>query len=260
VAVSVQQCKDDEEKTTYPNISIVADNAVAAVCFHTIFREVENAWALVDSVSYTDLNINYQKEHRTKSLSYVASSGIITIEYHAWATNFKSLGGTINVEIPILSYGVKDMLAKISLSGFSIDGQDITGGGNSTLKYNKGETDENDKYLFNLSNTDIHEMGVNKPVLISGSISNGLYERTEGGDTPSMNDDEWKYTGNMTGMLMNDPKLKYTNRVIEALYFTMNCKTAKKGHAQITIAGREEIRFLYGCTEIYYEGAPVIKK
>jgi hypothetical protein len=174
------------------------------------------------------------------------------------------LNGTVNIDInDSNTYRIDESTATISLSGFSIAGQNIGGGSFSTIKYNRKEDDENenDRYIYTLTNMSIYGKDAGKSVLINCTISNGAYERVGGGGTLSMDDDEWIYIGTMSGMMLDDPKLKYTNRVTSSVYFTMGCKTARSGRSQVSIPGRKyDVVHDYDCSSIKHDSAPVIKK
>ena len=256
------QCKKDEEKP-YPNENIVTDNAQASLYFHTVFREVVNAWHYIDQNKYeegqyVDAGTSYPKY---KGLTYNKSINptTVTIEYNSWETNSLMLSGTITVRFDVHSYHSDGKVATVSLTDFSINQQYVVGG--STVKFNK-KLEEKDSYTYTLlEGAAIHEKGYSMPVLISAAIANGQYERIEGSETLNQNDDVWLYSGVMTGMLHNDPDLKYTNTVNPTstyrledgserngrVLYSMNCKFAEKGLSQITFSKRPAIGFIYSC-------------
>ena len=254
------QCKSDKvEEYSYESIAL--DNVQAALYFHTIFREVEYAWAFVDDAEYEKFE---QPEKWTtadknvyKELTYDGEKATIT--YYAWVTaDNLLLVGTIIVDIAEYSYRSTGKIASVLLQNFSIQGQDISGGNSKIqLKCQNVESNENDIYSFsNITNVAIHEEGYNKPVLISASISNGQYERIAGSDTFKPDDDVWAYWGTMTGTIHEDPKLKYTNIVAKdnaINYNIANCEYGAQGEAKITIQGRSDIVCKYNCTGVEIE-------
>jgi len=230
------------------------DNAQAMLFFHTIFREAENAWAFVHEKNYESFTFTDEKNPTiTKKYIYDTANKDITITYRAWVTNKLLLVGTIRVRFEINSYLSDGMLANIFLPDFSINGHDVRG--ESSIRRSS-----DNKYVFNFVDGSIHEQGVSMPVLITGNIDNGQYERIEGGDKFSQDDDVWAYSGTMTGMLHEEPKLTYTNKVIDendatisgTVYFTMNCKTIEKGVSLITIPERPDIIYGYYCSEVRF--------
>ena len=259
VFIALSQCKKEPEEL-YSDENIVLDNAQAALYFHTIFREAENAWAFVNDKNYeafTDIQTDPDKPASIYK-KYTYSDKDIIIDYHAWLTNHLILAGTIRVNFAINSYRSDGMVANVYLTDFSINGQDIKG--NATIKYKKND---NDQYEYKFFDGVIHEYGFTMPVLISGNITTSQYERIEGGETKLLQDDDvWAYSGTMTGMLHDDPKLNYTNKVLTSyifengengvIHFTMdkNCLTAKKGASQITIPGRPDIIYGYFCSGV----------
>ena len=50
--VSLCDCSKDTPEEPYSNKDIVEVNAQAALYFHTVFREAENAWAFINSKEY----------------------------------------------------------------------------------------------------------------------------------------------------------------------------------------------------------------
>jgi len=265
------QCKKDPE-TPYSNENIVLDNAQAALYFHTIFCEAENAWAFIDSLDYKDGKYPLKENRLTiyKELTYDQSTKMATIEYSSWETNFLNLYGTVRVRLEVNSYRREGKVANVFLDDLSINGQRVAG--QAAIKFLKKvedkdkEVEAKDTYSFTLlEGAVIHEYGHSMPVLISCTISNGgQYERITGNKTLGKSDDVWVYSGVMTGMLRNDPNLKYTNTVLTTyednkgekidgrIYFTNDCITAKKGTSEIKIAKRPNIVFWYNCKECIF--------
>ena len=254
------QCKKDSEEP-YPNENIVMDNAQAALYFHTVFREAEYAWAFIDSKGYKEgtYTDDANRVAGSKELIYNENTKIVTIKYHIWETNHLTLAGSMDVKFGVSSYRDDGQIANVYLTDLSINWQTVVG--ESAIKYRKGENSANDYYMYTLlEGAAIHEEGGSMPVLISSTITNGQYERIEGCETLMQGDDLWAFSGVMTGLLHNDPNLKYTNTVIPnytlngeskngRIYYTMNCKLAKQGFSQITIAKRPDIFFEYDCSK-----------
>jgi len=246
-------------KVPYANDRIVEDNAQAALYFHTVFREAENAWAFIDSVDYAEGVYKDPASTLTvyKELTYNDTTNTVSIEYHDWQTNHLLLMGNMDVVFKD-SYRKNGVVANIYLSGFSINGQNVVG--EPSIKYTGSNTKV--QYTYTLNNAAIYEEGNSKQVLISGTISNGQYERIEGNETWTQDDDVWAYSGEMKGQLRNDPNLKYTNTVLSTymvngesingkINYNMDCTTARQGISQIKIPGRSDIIFFYGCSECY---------
>ena len=258
VFCALSQCKKEPEEP-YSNEHIILDNAQAALFFHVIFREAENAWAFIHEKNYESGTYHdpENKPNVTKSYTYNVATNDVTINYNAWPSNNLLLVGTLRVGFRVDSYRIDGSVANVYLSEFSIDGNDIRG-----VPSIKRSSDN--KYTYNFIDGAVYERGVNMPVLITGKIENGQYERIEGGDTFTQDDDVWAYSGTMTGMLHDNPKLNYTNKVLTSyifengdngvIHFTMdkNCLTAKKGVSEITIKDRPDITFGYFCTDIKF--------
>jgi len=257
IILSLIQCNKRDKDISFSNESIVIDNAVAAMYFHIIFREAENAWAIIDDLDYVSDTYTDPKSTSTsyKKLTYEEKE--VTIEYHSWITNNYLLFGTVTVRFDKDVYRTVGKVANIYLKGFSINGQNVVG--ESTLRY--GKEKDNDIYTYSLlEGSAIHELGSSKPVLISGSIRNGRYERIEGNETLEQDDDVWTFSGVMTGMLRETPSMKYTNTVLTTyylgdeemdgtVYYSMNCKFARQGASEIKISERSNIFYLYLCSE-----------
>ena len=274
VVLLIQCNKKEPEEQPYPNESIVLDNAQGALYFHTVFREAENAWALIDSVDYKAGTYKDPGNvgRKTKEYTYEEDEvkSLVTIKYNAWVSNNLLLVGTIIVDFEKNSYRREGKIAKIKLSDFAINGQDVRG--TPRITYNrKAAISGNDTYTYNLTDpSTIHEEGYNKPVLISGSGS-GSYERIEGGYTFEQDDDVWTFSMTMKGRIRENPKLNYTNTVLATasysykdengeevtrengkVHYTMNCKIAQHGLSQITIPGRDVITYFYFCSHVEF--------
>lgn len=277
--VALSQCKKDSEES-YSNENIVIDNAQASLYFHTVFREAEDAWAFIHSKDYekgvyTD-PANTSAVYKTTSFTAESETkDSVFIEYHDWKPNHVTLTGRIIVVFDNDSSYRKDgKTANVILSGFSINGQNVAG--ESTMRYRKA-ANNNDQYTYTLLNgSAICEKGNSMPVLISCAIANAQYERVKGSkpleseedDDEGEEDDEddvWAFSGTMSGMLHNDPNLKYTNTVTATPYmlndetkngrvhFTKDCRTASEGISQVRISGRPDIVYIYVCSYIYFE-------
>ena len=265
------QCKKDPE-TPYPNENIVLDNAQAALYFHTVFCEAENAWAFIAGKEYKDGLYPNEANRLTvyKKLTYDQSAKMATIEYSSWETNYQNLYGAVRVRFEVDSYRRDGKVANVYLDDLTINGQRVAG--EAAIKFIKKledkdkEVEARDTYTFTLlEGAVIHEYGYSMPVLISCTITNGgQYERIAGNETLEQGDDEWVYSGVMTGMLRNDPNLKYTNTVLTTykdskgeirdgrIYFTNDCVTAKQGASEIKIAKRPDIIFWYDCKGCFF--------
>ena len=267
VFVSLSQCKKNTEES-YSNLNIVMDNAQAALYFHTVFCEAENAWAFADINKYEDKT---DVSDTKKKLTYFHSikdkgNDSVAIEYQDWELkNHLSLTGKIIVTFDNdSSYRVNQKRANVLLDDFSINGQTVAG--EATITYRKTATNPNDQYTYTLLNGSyICETGTSA-MLITCVIANGQYERIEENETIAQDDDDvWAFSGVMTGTLHDDPNLKYKNTVPATPYtlndepkdgkirFTKNCKTAGEGSSQIEIAKRPDIIYFYGCSELYFE-------
>ena len=260
-------CKKDQSEDPYTNKKIMEDNAHAVLYFHTVFREAENAWAFINSKEYVEGEYPDPANTSTtyKIMTYSKTLKKVTIEYNAWKSGGHLLIGKIHVEFSEKSYRTKDQVANVMLTDFSINGQNVVG--QSSIRYNKVENSDNDHYTYTLKEgAAIHEVGSSKPVLISGAIASGQYERIEGNEKLTQDDDVWVYSGEMKGMLREDQNLKYTNTVISKymgedgnekdgrIYFTMDCVTAQQGVSQIKVSGRPDTDIIYGylCSDIDY--------
>ena len=260
------QCKKDSEQS-YSNESIVLDHAQAALYFHTIFREAENVWAFVDSMKYQEGSYPQAANPSMGSKLFIChgndKSKNIDIQYDAWLTQHFRLTGTIRLEVDTFSYRKNAKEARVRLNDFSINGQAVAG--ESVIKYRKMANKTNDSYTFTLlEGTVIYEAGVSMPVLISGIINNGQYERIEGSETWVQEDDVWAFSGVMTGMMHENPNLKFTNTVNSTytvnnetkdgrVYYSMKCNFGDNGLSHIKIPKRSDIIFGYGCSELYFE-------
>jgi len=267
--VFLSQCKEKSEEP-YPNEYIVGDNAQAALYFHAIFREAENVWAYIDSMGYAEgvyrvpesPSTEYKLLNCTEDEDKTKNTNTVIVEYNDWKINRLSLAGTIRVIFTNdSSYRKNGKVANVYLDDFSINGQDVVG--ESTIKFTGNST--KDLYTYTLLNgSAIYQQGSSKPVLISGAISNGQYERVEGMETFSQDDDVWSFHGVMTGQLRNDPDLKYTNTVSATytedgqnkdgkVYYDMDCTTAQKGRSLIKIKGRPDILYEYDCSRCIFQ-------
>jgi hypothetical protein len=225
--VALSQCKKNPPEP-YSNEKIVMDNAQAALYFHTVFREAENAWAFIHDREYVEKTYTDSASTQAvfKKLTYgpykdVVTKKMMTIEYNEWESNQLLLRGQMDVIFDKDSSYRKDgKIANVELKDFSINGQNVVG--EVTLKYKKSASNPDvppkDQYTFTLLNgAAICEKDYSSTVLISCAIANGQYERTTGYGTLDQEDDVWIFSGATTGMLRNDPNLKYTNTVIASI-------------------------------------------
>ncbi len=260
-------CKKDDDEGQYTNEQIVYTNAQTTMYLHTIFREAENAWAIVDSMEY-DVAKTYVRNvgvSSSKTITYKETEGGVktaTIEYSAWNTGNVQLMGNIVVTLPDKGvYKQNGKTAAISLeNNFSIQGQRVTG--YATFKYNTTTNNPNDQYTYTFTDGIIYDKDETqgRKILTTATIVNGPYERIEGGSTVYEGDDIWAYTGTLTGLLNNDPNMKYTNTVLVSyttvnnekksgiVHFSMNCQTAEDGVCTVVISGRPNIIYGYDCS------------
>ena len=257
------QCKEKPQEP-YANERIAIDNAKAAMYFHVVFQEAENAWAFIDGEDYNAGDYpapgNTQTSYKDLKCSVEDNAVTVTIVYNGWkTTNDNLLFGNIRVVFLEHSYRrPEELLANVHLDDFSINGQDVTG--QATIRYRHVEDSENDHYAFTLSaGAAIHEVGHRTPQIMTCAVNNGQYERVEGNETFSMDDDVWAFHGTMTGRLRNDPSLNYTNIVTATvtttdgnsidgrLHFNMLCEIAQRGFSQIKIPERPDIFVAYHC-------------
>jgi hypothetical protein len=256
---ALSQCADNEGDKHYSNQEIVIDIAQTALYYHTIFREAENAWALVDSKDYESFTEEEENATGNKQYVYDESEKSVTITYNSWTTNNLLFSGDIEVKFDSLSYRIQTKAADVFLTDFYINNQNVKG--DFRMLYTSGENDENDKYTYTLFNgAAINEAGRGRrtAVLTTAAISGAQYERIEGGETHTQDDDIWEYkSGNMTGMLRGDSKYRYTNKIVEPVYYVMNCLTAGAGISQIEITGRPVIFYGYYCDEVYFESQEI---
>ena len=265
--VALSLCNKESDRP-YSNLDIVLDNAQAAMYFHTIFCEAENAWAIVDSEEYLSFDDLIQINASSyKIITYDEDENSVTIEYQSWTSyNNLNLDGTIIVEFDTCSYRKSRETARVFLEDFFVEGQNIAG--RASLQYKNVEEGENDQYTFNiLDGTAIREKDGNA-VLLTALINGGNYERIAGGETLSHDDDVWKYWGTMSGMLREKPNMKYTNTVVQtvnidgvsydsAIYYELDCKTARHEYeypvySEIKIPGRDDIKYVYLCSQVLF--------
>lgn len=258
-AIILLICCSKKSEEPYSVDNILTDNVLATVYFHTIFREAENAWAFIDSVKYKSGTYEIPLERSaSKILTYKEDNKTVAIEYNTWTSGGHFLVGNMYVTFDKNVYRVDGVKADVKLSDFSINGQAVTG--ESRITYKKVNNSDNDHYTFTLlDGSAIRERGISMPVLITGIISNGQYERLEGGKTFTQKDDVWKYSGKMTGTLGKGLSLKYTNEIQSLIdgedrtvRFTTECDFAKQGVSKITITGRPDILYEYGCYVVNY--------
>lgn len=258
--ILLANCKKKPEEP-YSVDNILTDNALAAVYFHTVFREAENTWALVDSIiKYVSETYEIPANRpASKTLTYNADTDTVTVKYNEWKTGGHLLSGTMYITFLKDAYRVGDAKADVKLDDFSINGQTVTG--ESRITYKKVNNSQTDHFSYTLlDGAAIREKGTSMPVIITGIISNGQYNRIEGGETLEQEDDIWEYSGRMTGTLGKALSMKYANEVQSSfqgengtVHFTTDCKFAEQGIAKITIARRPDIFYGYYCSGVYYE-------
>ena len=262
-------CKKDDEKTSYIVDDVILSNAQAAVYFHVIFREAENAWAIIDEKGYLSEPVVFESGTTGKKIISFEESGelLLTIEYHTWTAGKVQLMGTMTVILPHKFYPARENKpASIQLSDFSINGQRVIGFASFT--YIPGVEGSNDIYNYKLADAAVYDKESPNLKLITADIKNGRYERIEDGDTPiNQSDDIWKFTATTTGMLYDDPKMKYTNTILQNnkyilggdevsgdVNFSVDCVTAAKGLAEIKIPGwsSDLMLYAYACSDLIY--------
>jgi hypothetical protein len=244
-------CKHDNGAYSYTVGDIVQYNAQAAIYFHTIFREAENAWAFIHEKKY-DTQVYTEETGASYKKIYCGetegSQCIINIEYNSWLSGTFHLMGKITVTLPDKNvYRQEGKTAGVKLSDdFSIAQQRVTG--SSSMTFVKNAEDANDHYDYKLTSASIYDMD-DRQRLITAGISNGKYVRMGGNQTLSPGDDIWALTATMTGQLFDDANMKYTNTVVdsgEPVYFLMNCPKAIGGVSDVIIPDRPYIRYTYG--------------
>jgi len=259
---TLTQCKDEGD-IGYSSNDIVIDNVKAALYFHVVFREAEYAWAIVDSIigyasteSYIEMDSSNNIAFKKYTYSDTTKIPVATVEYNEWRFTLGDedihINGSFTIAIDTFSYRVSRSVSTVTLLGFSINEQSVTGSARITCQ--NVESNENDIYSFNLlSGASIRKKGDNTTTLITASIPSGRYERIEGSKTFTPNDDVWSYIGNMNGMLRENPNLNYTNTILKNLHYTMDCNYASHGEVKITIKNLPDVYYLYLCDRIYYE-------
>ncbi len=266
--LSLCYCKKDDEGSSYTVDDIVYTNSQAAVYFHTMFREAENAWAIVDSIKYSTDPYEEKNGSAYKKITFKETEAQIsvTVEYNAWMSGTFLLGGSMTIILPGKFYRVKDKAANVTLNSFSINGQRVIG--TATLMYRVVEGNEkNDHYDYSLADAAIyHAKESPAQRLITAGITNGKYERIGGGATVKQNDDIWSYTATMKGLLYDDPNMAYTNTILSTqeyelikgdkltgiVNFSFSCKTAQKGMSQVVISGWPDMIYVYNCDGVVY--------
>jgi hypothetical protein len=249
---------------SFPHQRIVLDNAQAAVYFHAAFREAVFAWSLVDSKDY--VAGVYTTADGLRTCTY--GENTVTVDFSGYTFGSLELNGSMEVEFDTCSFRKDREIADVYLTGFSINGQDVVG--EATIQFSAVENSVTDHYTYSLlEGSTIYEAGSEMPALITGSISNGSYERIEGNETVlEMDDDVWVFSGSMTGTLSN--QMRYTYNVVPSyvvngvtedgrVFFVPNCNTAASGMVQISIPGGPEIGFGYDCSQVVFISLTKVK-
>lgn len=251
VALLLYGCKQDDGEHSYTVDDIVQYNAQAAIYFHTIFREAENAWAFIHEKKYDTQVYTEETGVSCKKVYCGETEGsqfIINIEYNSWLSGTFHLMGKITVTLPDKNvYRQDGKTANVKLSDdFSIAQQRVTG--SSSMTYVKSTEDANDHYDYRLTEASIYDVDDRQPLITAG-ISNGKYVRIEGNQTLSQGDDTWALVATMTGQLFGEANMKYTNTVVnpdEPVYFLMNCPKAIGGASDVIVPNQPYIRYTYG--------------
>ncbi|MDR1666584.1 MAG: hypothetical protein LBS03_02670 [Bacteroidales bacterium] len=227
---------DDDEG--YETRVMVTDVTQAYLYYWLIFREAENAWALVHEAGYA---AGETTRENGRSISYQLTEGgkgIVSVVFDGWRQHTAILSGTMTVDLPVDkdSYRQNGRVS-ISLSKFSINGQQVTGFATITFS----AAGEIDQYAYSLTEAAIYDSD-DEQILITCSMSGGRFQRIDGSaTTASPEDDLWAFNGNMTGMLHNQSSLKYTNTVDNShwLVYEWGCdRKAMNGYCRLTAAGR----------------------
>ncbi|MDR2038389.1 MAG: hypothetical protein LBQ60_10750 [Bacteroidales bacterium] len=249
-------CKKDDDEVEYTPIDMVGDVVWATSYYSVIFREAEDAWALVDKNNYSTDPITEENESRKKTITFKEPSEgkfVVDIEYNAWSLNDMTLMGTITIDLPDKEvYGQSGRTAVIKLTNrFSVNGQIVTGNMPITCRFvTEGET-QIDRYDYKLNTASIHSLEDDKKVIITCDVTNGSYTRIEGAETKAdPKDDVWSFTGTMTGMLRDDANFTYSNTVSgtegETLLFKSTCYKALQGVCKLTVKGKSDMHYTYG--------------
>ena len=259
---TLTQCKDEGD-IGYSSNDIVIDNVKAALYFHVVFREAEYAWAIVDSIigyasteSYIEMDSSNNIAFKKYTYSDTTKIPVATVEYNEWRFTLGDedihINGSFTIAIDTFSYRVSRSVSTVTLLGFSINEQSVTGSARITCQ--NVESNENDIYSFNLlSGASIRKKGDNTTTLITASIPSGRYERVIGVETFTPDDDVWGYLGNMNGIMRENPKLNYTNTGDRVFYYSTFCNYAENGAARIEIKDHPVIYYWSSCYDTYYE-------
>jgi len=256
----LSQCKNEDD--TYSNSEIVLDNVNASLYFHTVFREAEYAWAVVDSFfkystsePYIEWHHKNNKTFRQLTYSDTAKIHVATVEYFEWEINNLILDGTFTILVDTFNnrYRLSRSTITVNLNDFFINEQHVSGSSKIQCLNVDSITDI---YSYNLLNgASIRMKGNNMPILITSTIPDGRYERKAGRDTFEQHDDIWTFWGTMRGMIRESPNLNYTTTVIRdyALIYSMSCDYALDGIAKVTIKDFPDVYYRYECDKIFYE-------
>jgi hypothetical protein len=248
------RCKKDDPAPAYSLEDMIRYNSAAALYFHVIFREAENAWALAEEAGYIEDRDIFFEENATKTdfkrITFSENEGseyLLSIEYRNWTVSGVMLIGKITVKLPSGKFYRHSGTANITVHDFSIAKQRITG--NSSISYQGSE--EVNKYSYSLSNGGIRDAENDNLVLVTAAITGGTYtQNTE-------NDDIWHFTGTMRGAIGNNGSINYTNVVLTSgdlftgsgvdpfISFSANCRKPMGGIVQFTAVGQPDTYYFY---------------
>jgi hypothetical protein len=247
-ALLFQACHKDQN--SYDVRLAVTDVTQAHLYYYMIFREAENAWALVHKDGY-QFGKEITENHRIIQLDSLKKKSYIDVTFTEWKWGTATLSGKLILNLPARadsSYKRKDRIT-VSLTGFSINGQQMTGF--STISYTGTATTDTtnvvDSYSYALADGSIYSTN-GKQILITASVSNGVFRRIDGSATIAQpEDDIWTFNGVMTGLIRNNASQKYSNKADKLLtVFGWDCNNkALLGNCILTI-GKQEIFYDYG--------------
>ncbi|MDR1672192.1 MAG: hypothetical protein LBS09_01820 [Bacteroidales bacterium] len=230
-------CNRDKSSSVNPAEAVVSVTQ-AHLYHYVIFREAEYAWGAAHRNGYTELPMSDTDGHGQRTITYrTTESGKSEVEaaYTAWQWGNMSISGILTVDLPDKNlYRQKDKQASIRLTGFSINGQTVTG--YATFRYAGNDSD--DHYSYSFSNAAIYGAD-EQQILILSSISAGNFVRKAGSDTADQDDDRWTFTGTMSGNLNNNTSLTYSNSVTEEMTFDWDCSNkAVQGKCSLAVTGQ----------------------
>ncbi|MDR0715088.1 MAG: hypothetical protein LBF89_12675 [Bacteroidales bacterium] len=235
--VLLDGCRKGSDEVYEPRV-LVTDVTQAYLYYYMVFREAENAWALVHENGYVSGQTAAENGRSVDYRLSEGSKGIISVEFDRWQQHTATLSGTMTVDLPVErdSYRQNGRVT-VSLSGFSINGQQVTGF--STITYSG--SDEIDQYNYSLTEASVYSKD-GEQILITSSLSGGRFQRVAGSATIAVaEDDSWIFNGTMSGILRNRSDLRYSNTVDNDywLLYEWGCsRKAMYGYCRLTAGGR----------------------